>query len=134
MLALLEKVRELLITDTIITALVPKEAIGASVRQPGHKNSIEYELSDTDMGNVGVGQAFTELVFHIHSEGGTALCYEVIDALFKRLNAVSLSDPDRGYRVGRCRQVGLKVAPRNEFTSTVSVRYALHINYTIQTP
>ena len=127
MLALLEKVHELLINEPSITALVPKEAIGASVRQPGKKRSIEYELSDQDRGNIGVGQQYTELLFHIHSEDGTALCYKVTDALYKLLKPQTLSDSDRGFRVARVRQVGMKMAPRNEFASTLIVRYALHV-------
>lgn len=127
MLALLEKVYELLINDSRITALVPKENIGASVRQPGKDVSIEYELSDQDRGNQGVGQQFTELIFHVHSEKGTALCYGVTDALYVLLSPKTLSDSDRGFRVSRVRQVGLKTAPRNGFSSTVSVRYALHV-------
>lgn len=127
MLTLMVKVRDLLINDSRITALVPIEAIGGSVRQPAHKVSIEYELSDQDRGNQGVGQQTTELLFHVHSESGTALCYAITDALYQLLTPATLSDPDRGYRVARVRQTGLKQAPRNEFVSTIIVRYQLHI-------
>ena len=129
--ALLVHLHSVLKSDTGLTAVIPSDNIGASVRQNAGSPALEYGI-DGDAPNHS-GHRDIILAFNICSAAGAAEVYRAKEALEQVMTAKKLStpvlvtDPPLTFKVDQVRLTDASTDPRNDWAFSTRCEFSLRV-------
>jgi hypothetical protein len=131
---LLLQLYAVLTTDTGLTAVIPSNNIGASVRQNAGSPCLEYEIDGEEADHSGHRTILLDFV--ISSQTGAEECYAIKDALEKVVTAKKLSTPltplvgpvvPLTFSVMQSRLTDTRANPRSDWAHSISSVFTLRV-------
>lgn len=130
--AVLIQLQQVLTSDTALTAEVPPENIGTSIRQNAGSPALEYGIDGEETDHS--GHRFLVLVFGIYSATGAATVYRIKELLERLLTAKKMSTlipPNTVPLIFRVAQVKLtdsRVYPRDPWAHSLRVEFTMQVS------
>lgn len=130
--ALLIQLNAVLTSDTDLTAEVPSDNIGASIRQNAGSPVLEYGIDGEESDHS--GHRFVVLAFGIYSAAGAAQVYRIKELLERLLTAKNLSTPvppsltPLTFRVAQVKLTDARVYPRDPWAHSLRVEFTVQVS------
>jgi hypothetical protein len=114
-----------LTNDADLTAIIPPDNIGASLRQSAEPPLLEYGIDSAEEDPW--GHASKDVVLTIYSKNGNAELMHAADLLHRLMTASTLTPAFGSFRTSQVRLISRRTAPRTDWGDAIRCEYSVRL-------